>query len=156
VPFYIRMGKRLPKKSTEISIHFKEAPKVLFNTPCGATDPGGNVLVIRIQPDEGISLRMARKSRATTLRLEPVKMDFHYADQLRPQPARRPTSGCCSTPWPATRPCSPAATRSRRRGSSSTTSSTPGTTGAQTPCFFTADLSHQRDLRTPRRRMKKR
>ncbi|MES2997183.1 MAG: glucose-6-phosphate dehydrogenase [Verrucomicrobiota bacterium] len=78
VPFYIRMGKRLPKKSTEISIHFKDAPCVLFNTPCNGT-PGGNVLVIRIQPDEGISLRMVSKIPGNNLRLEPVKMDFHYA-----------------------------------------------------------------------------
>jgi len=79
VPFYIRMGKRLPKKSTEISIHFKEAPCVLFNTPACGGLPGGNVLAIRIQPDEGISLRMVSKIPGASLRLEPVKMDFHYA-----------------------------------------------------------------------------
>ncbi len=78
VPFYIRMGKRLPKKSTEISVHFKDAPCVLFNATCGGV-PGGNVLVIRIQPDEGISLRMVSKIPGNNLRLEPVKMDFHYA-----------------------------------------------------------------------------
>ena len=78
VPFYIRMGKRLPKKSTEISVHFKDAPCVLFNALSGGV-PGGNVLVIRIQPDEGISLRMVSKIPGTSLRLEPVKMDFHYA-----------------------------------------------------------------------------
>ncbi|MGD7653158.1 MAG: glucose-6-phosphate dehydrogenase, partial [Verrucomicrobiales bacterium] len=77
VPFYIRMGKRLPKKSTEISVHFKDAPCVLFNS-CGVGSPGGNVLVIRIQPDEGISLRMVSKIPGNSLRLEPVKMDFHY------------------------------------------------------------------------------
>jgi glucose-6-phosphate 1-dehydrogenase len=78
VPFYIRMGKRLPGKSTEISIHFKDAPCVLFNAPCGGV-PGGNVLVIRIQPDEGFSLRLVSKIPGNNLRLEPVKMDFHYA-----------------------------------------------------------------------------
>ncbi|TAG08511.1 MAG: glucose-6-phosphate dehydrogenase [Verrucomicrobia bacterium] len=78
VPFYIRMGKRLPKKSTEISVHFKPAPGVLFNTP-GQGVSGGNVLVIRIQPDEGISLRMISKIPGNNLRLEPVKMDFNYA-----------------------------------------------------------------------------
>jgi glucose-6-phosphate 1-dehydrogenase len=78
VPFYIRMGKRLPRKSTEISIHFKDAPCVLFNAPCGGV-PGGNVLVIRIQPDEGFSLRLVSKIPGNNLRLEPVKMDFHYA-----------------------------------------------------------------------------
>ena len=78
VPFYIRMGKRLPKKATEISVHFKAAPNVLFNAAPGETDEG-NVLVIRIQPDEGISLRMVSKLPGTSLRLEPVKMDFHYS-----------------------------------------------------------------------------
>ena len=78
VPFYIRMGKQLPKKSTEISVHFKDAPNVLFGALSGGV-PGGNVLVIRIQPDEGISLRMVSKIPGTSLRLEPVKMDFHYS-----------------------------------------------------------------------------
>ncbi|TAE74229.1 MAG: glucose-6-phosphate dehydrogenase, partial [Verrucomicrobia bacterium] len=78
VPFYIRMGKQLPKKATEISVHFKAPPGVLFNALAGGV-PGGNVLVIRIQPDEGISLRMVSKIPGTSLRLEPVKMDFHYS-----------------------------------------------------------------------------
>lgn len=78
VPFYLRMGKRLPKKATEISIHFKQAPNVLFNAKSGI-DPDENVLVIRIQPDEGISLRMMSKLPGASLRLEPVKMNFHYA-----------------------------------------------------------------------------
>ena len=78
VPFYVRMGKQLPKKATEISVHFKEPPTVLFNALSGGV-PGGNVLVIRIQPDEGISLRMVSKIPGASLRLEPVKMDFHYA-----------------------------------------------------------------------------
>jgi glucose-6-phosphate 1-dehydrogenase len=78
VPFYVRMGKRLPKKATEISVHFKETPDVLFGTLPGGL-PGGNVLVIRIQPDEGISLRMNSKLPGASLRMEPVKMDFHYA-----------------------------------------------------------------------------
>ncbi|MFV1994503.1 MAG: glucose-6-phosphate dehydrogenase, partial [Verrucomicrobiales bacterium] len=76
VPFYVRMGKRLPKKATEISVHFKEPPPVLFNTmPVPARK---NVLVIRIQPDEGISLRMLSKIPGPALRMEPVKMDFRY------------------------------------------------------------------------------
>jgi len=76
VPFYIRMGKRLPKGGTEIAVQFKCAPSVLFNKP---TEPlGPNVLVIRIQPDEGISLRMQCKMPGAAVRIEPVKMDFHY------------------------------------------------------------------------------
>jgi glucose-6-phosphate 1-dehydrogenase len=76
VPFYVRTGKRLPKKATEISVHFKEPPPVLFNTyPVTARK---NVLAIRIQPAEGISLRMLSKIPGGSLRMEPVKMDFHY------------------------------------------------------------------------------
>lgn len=76
VPFYVRVGKRLPKSATEISVHFKKAPQVLFNRDNTALDH--NVLVIRIQPDEGVSLRMQAKIPGTSLRIEPVKMDFHY------------------------------------------------------------------------------
>ncbi len=76
VPIYMRVGKRLPKSGTEISVHFKKAPSVLFNKESRALDH--NVLVIRIQPDEGISLRMQAKVPGTSFRIEPVKMDFHY------------------------------------------------------------------------------
>src|SRR5438094_3899788 len=74
VPIYMRVGKRLPKSGTEISVHFKKAPMVLFNKETHDS----NVLVIRIQPDEGISLRMQAKMPGTSFRIEPVKMDFHY------------------------------------------------------------------------------
>src|SRR6266511_3111588 len=74
VPIYMRVGKRLPKSATEISIHFKKAPAVLFNRDLRAL----NVLVIRIQPDEGISLTIHAKVPGTSFRIEPVKMDFHY------------------------------------------------------------------------------
>jgi len=80
VPIYVRVGKRLPKSATEISVHFKKAPTVLFNRDTSALDQ--NVLVIRIQPDEGISLRMQAKIPGTTLRVEPVKMDFHYGSSF--------------------------------------------------------------------------
>ena len=76
VPFYVRVGKRLPKSGTEISVHFKKAPLVLFNKESMLHDQ--NALVIRIQPDEGISLRMQAKIPGNNLRIEPVKMDFHY------------------------------------------------------------------------------
>lgn len=78
VPFYVRMGKQLPKKATEISVHFKKTPSVLFGALPGGV-PDENVLVIRIQPDEGISLRMVSKLPGTSLRLEPVKMNFQYS-----------------------------------------------------------------------------
>jgi glucose-6-phosphate 1-dehydrogenase len=76
VPFFIRVGKRLPKGGTEIAVHFKSVPPVLFRATGESVDD--NVLVIRIQPDEGISLRMSAKMPGSSLRIEPVKMDFHY------------------------------------------------------------------------------
>jgi len=78
VPFYVRMGKRLPRKGTEISIHFKQAPKVLFNAAAGSEAMPGNVLVIRIQPNEGISLGIRSKRPGPAATLQAVKMDFLY------------------------------------------------------------------------------
>ena len=85
VPVYMRVGKRMPKSGTEISVHFKKAPPVLFNKESVTLD--SNVLVVRIQPDEGISLRMQAKIPGTSLRIEPVKMDFHYGTSFgKPSP----------------------------------------------------------------------
>jgi glucose-6-phosphate 1-dehydrogenase len=79
VPFYVRVGKRMPKGGTEIGIHFKNAPGVLFNRDqAGGRDGSQNVLVIRIQPDEGVSLRMQSKIPGASVRIQPVKMDFAY------------------------------------------------------------------------------
>lgn len=87
VPFFMRVGKRLPKGATEIAIHFKAAPPILFNNTEGVSSADDNVLVIRIQPDEGVSLRMSAKLPGTSLRIEPVKMDFHYGTSFgRPTP----------------------------------------------------------------------
>lgn len=76
VPFYIRTGKRLPERLTEIVVHFKRTPHLLF----ADLDPGyaHNSLVIRIQPDEGISLRFVTKSPGSSFRVQPVIMDFSY------------------------------------------------------------------------------
>lgn len=76
VPFFLRTGKRLPKAATEIAIQFKGAPPVLFKA--AGQEVSDNVLVVRIQPDEGISLRMSAKLPGAAVRVEPVKMDFHY------------------------------------------------------------------------------
>ncbi len=76
VPFFIRTAKRMPKGGTEIAITFKGVPRVLFNQ--GGQTLDENVIVIRIQPDEGVSLRMSSKMPGSSLRIEPVKMDFHY------------------------------------------------------------------------------
>jgi len=76
VPFFIRTAKRVPKGGSEIAITFKAVPRVLFNQNEESLEQ--NVLVIRIQPDEGISLRMSAKRPGSSLRIEQVKMDFHY------------------------------------------------------------------------------
>jgi glucose-6-phosphate 1-dehydrogenase len=77
VPFYLRHGKRLPKRDTEISIHFKPAPLALFQyTAADELEP--NVLVLHIQPDEGISLRFESKLPGPAIRLRSVDMNFHY------------------------------------------------------------------------------
>lgn len=76
VPFYLRAGKRLPKRTTEIAIQFKNAPSYLFHSEGKPTEP--NTLVIRIQPDEGISLKMNCKIPGISNLIQPVKMDFQY------------------------------------------------------------------------------
>jgi glucose-6-phosphate 1-dehydrogenase len=75
VPIYIRAGKRLTKRVTEISVHFKQVPHALLAQQ-GPVDP--DVLAIRIQPDEGIGLRFVAKVPGPTMTLRPVTMDFRY------------------------------------------------------------------------------
>ena len=74
-PFYLRHGKRLPKRVTEVAIQFKRAPQMFFQNE-DRLEP--NVLAMRIQPDEGISLRFAAKVPGPQMRLQDVKMDFLY------------------------------------------------------------------------------
>ena len=79
VPFYLRTGKRLPKRATEIAIQFKRAPLMLFReTPVEQLSP--NLLVLHIQPDEGISLRFEGKVPGPVVRLGTVRMSFEYED----------------------------------------------------------------------------
>lgn len=82
VPFYIRAGKRLPKRVTDISIHFRPAPYPLFSE----IKMQSNILAIRIQPDEGISLRFDSKLPGPTVRTAPVTMEFRYATSFGAEP----------------------------------------------------------------------
>jgi len=77
VPFYLRTGKRLPKKVSEVAIQFKEVPHRLF---AGGGGPmfDTNVLALRIQPDEGIALKFGSKVPGYDIKIRPVKMDFQY------------------------------------------------------------------------------
>ncbi|MGC1784202.1 MAG: glucose-6-phosphate dehydrogenase [Acidobacteriaceae bacterium] len=81
VPFYVRAGKRLAKRSTEITIQFKQPPLLLFkdatDSKCGEIQP--NIISMRIQPNDGISLRFAAKVPGPTMQSCPVDMDFDYA-----------------------------------------------------------------------------
>ena len=85
VPFYLRTGKRLAARSTQVMIQFRRAPFVLFrDTPVENLMP--NQLVLHIQPEEGISLRFAAKVPGPVMRLGPVDMNFAYADYFGQQP----------------------------------------------------------------------
>jgi glucose-6-phosphate 1-dehydrogenase len=75
VPFYIRTGKRMPKRASEIAVQLKPVPNILFNA-AGGLEP--NVVSIRIQPDEGMSLRISSKLPGPRVRIFPVRMDFRY------------------------------------------------------------------------------
>ncbi len=77
VPFYMRAGKRLARRLAEVVLHFKPLPHGLFRDAPGATDEP-NALVMRIQPDEGISLRFATKVPGGGISMRDVTMDFRY------------------------------------------------------------------------------
>lgn len=79
VPFYIRSGKRLPTRVSEIVIHFKPSPTRLFKSIDGAIE-AGNQLILRIQPDEGILLKMGMKVPGKGYEVKSVNVDFHYSD----------------------------------------------------------------------------
>jgi glucose-6-phosphate 1-dehydrogenase len=76
VPFYVRTGKRLPKRVTEVAVEFKRAPLSVFGPDSG--DGAPNLLILRIQPEEGISLRFVSKRPGAGMKLRPVSMDFNY------------------------------------------------------------------------------
>jgi glucose-6-phosphate 1-dehydrogenase len=78
VPFYIRTGKRLPTRVTEIVIHFKPTPHHLFRRDSGKLN--ANQLILRIQPDEGILLKFDMKEPGAGFNVKNVSMDFHYKD----------------------------------------------------------------------------
>lgn len=84
VPFYLRSGKRLPKRASEIAIQFKLPPAVLFQQDHEKNEP--NMLVIRIQPDEGTSLKINCKMPGHATLIQPVKMDFRYGSYFGTSP----------------------------------------------------------------------
>jgi len=88
-PFYLRTGKRMPRRATEIAIQFRRVPHSPFGghvaTPSGTLAPGSidpNLLVLRIQPDEGITLRFGAKVPGQVMRIRSVNMDFLYGSSF--------------------------------------------------------------------------
>ncbi len=79
VPFYLRTGKRLAARASEISVHFKDVPQVLFNRQGGLP---ADVLALRIQPDEGFSLQVMAKRPGLDLTMSQVKMNLHYTSEF--------------------------------------------------------------------------
>jgi len=77
VPFYVRSGKRMAERVSEIAIEFKRVPHTLFSRAAGTLNP--NVLRLRIQPDEGVSLKFDAKIPGTRLQVQSVYMDFPYS-----------------------------------------------------------------------------
>jgi glucose-6-phosphate 1-dehydrogenase len=84
VPFFLRTGKHLPRRSSEIAIEFRRTPHMIFRR-----DPAGvapNTLAIRVQPDEGIALTVQAKTPGPELKLGPVTLDFRYRDVFGGEP----------------------------------------------------------------------
>jgi glucose-6-phosphate 1-dehydrogenase len=77
VPFYLRSGKCLAKRVSEIAIQFKRPPLLLFRS-CAVDELSPNVLVVRIQPDEGVSLTFEVKPPGPDLCVSPLSLDFKY------------------------------------------------------------------------------
>ena len=79
VPFFIRTGKALPKRVSEIAVQFKDIPQILFNAPPHLAQ-APNLLTLRIQPEEGMALRIISKTPGSKAQTHPVDMDFKYGD----------------------------------------------------------------------------
>jgi len=86
VPFYLRTGKRLPKRATEIAIQFRKPPTALFDPEDDDGSGGANLLVLRIQPNEGASLAFQAKIPGSRRRLQEVRMDFRYGSAFAVPP----------------------------------------------------------------------
>jgi glucose-6-phosphate 1-dehydrogenase len=84
VPFYLRTGKRMQQRVTEVNIEYKKLPADLFGQ--AEQTVVSNVLTMRIQPNEGISLRMSVKKPGLTMELQPVRMEFCYRQEFKDQP----------------------------------------------------------------------
>ena len=132
VPFYIRTGKRMPRRVTEIAVLFNKAPHLPFD----AADVellGNNQLVIRVQPDEGVTLKFGSKVPGTTMEVRDITMDFQYGEaftESSPEAYERLVLDVLDR-RPAR--CSPRPRRWRPAGAWSTRSSRPGPAPRRSP-----------------------
>jgi glucose-6-phosphate 1-dehydrogenase len=81
VPFYLRTGKNLPLSASEVRVQFRPTPNVLFAAQCGPK-LDANAITLRLQPNEGISLRFNGKIPGTSMQLRPVRMHFSYDSEF--------------------------------------------------------------------------
>ena len=81
MPFYLRTGKRLPRRVTEIALSFKRAPHLPF-AETDTEELGNNQLVVRVQPDEGVTLKFGSKVPGSVMEVRDVSMDFLYGEQF--------------------------------------------------------------------------
>src|SRR5262249_21396438 len=86
VPFYLRSGKAMPERLTEVAIQFRQAPHMLFHH-AGAVKFQANRLILHIQPQEGISWALEAKVPGPAVRLKTVSMDFNYSDFFGAEPS---------------------------------------------------------------------
>ena len=114
VPFYLRHGKKLPIRNTEITVVFRQAPDYLFRDLELEHIPS-NHLTIRVQPDEDLAHR-SRQDSGPGYHLQTVRMDFD-SDESFTDASAEAYERLCTTPWTATTPCSTGPTRSTERGS---------------------------------------
>ena len=120
VPFYLRTGKRLGRRVTEIAVVFQRAPHSPFDSTA-TEELGQNAIVIRVQPDEGVTVRFGSKVPGTSMEVRDVSMDFAYGESFTESSPRR-TSASSSTCCSATPTSSRATRRSSCPGRSSTRS----------------------------------
>ena len=84
VPFFLRTGKRLSRKTTEIAVQLKPVPHLAFSSD-GSVGVQPNLLILAVQPNEGVSLKLGAKIPGATMRIRPVTMEFHYGTSFMSQ-----------------------------------------------------------------------
>ena len=115
IPFYLRSGKSMQLKTSEIAIQFKGVPHLMFPSKEEQTITP-NILSLCIQPDEGVHLRFETKQPGAGMSTRSVDMDFHYAEDFGDDVLPEATSGCSSTPCREMPLCSPGVMKSSLPG----------------------------------------